>query len=92
VDELKALVFGEVGVVLDVKRGERQFTGDAAGGDPGVVDRTRTPTEPGVSLDLAQDGGGPEAARHDEDTGEEDPQAGAVVPVGGTSTGSARPR
>jgi hypothetical protein len=34
VDELEALVLGEVGVVVDVERGEWKLTGDAAGGDP----------------------------------------------------------
>jgi hypothetical protein len=43
VDEFEALVFGEVGVVLDAERGEREFADDAADGDPGVVGRLGRP-------------------------------------------------
>ena len=67
VDEFEALVLGEVGVVLDVERGEGKLAGDAAGGDPGVVDRSRATAEPGVGLDLAPTGGGLEAAGQDDD-------------------------
>jgi hypothetical protein len=48
-DDFEALVLDEVGVVLDVERGEWKIAGDAAGGDPGVVDRPRAPAEPGVA-------------------------------------------
>jgi hypothetical protein len=61
VDEFEAFVFGEVGVVLDIERGEWQLAGDAAGGDPGVVDRPRVPAGAGVRLDLASDRGSAEA-------------------------------
>jgi hypothetical protein len=55
VDEFEALVLREVGVVLEVERGERKLSGDAAGGDPGVVDRAWASRGPGIGLDLASD-------------------------------------
>jgi hypothetical protein len=61
VDEFETLVLREVGEVLDVERDEWEFADQAAGGDPGVVDRPRTPAEPGVGLDLAPDRAGVEA-------------------------------
>jgi hypothetical protein len=50
VDEFETFGFGEVGVVLDVERGEGKLAGGTAGGDPGVVDRPRSPAEAGVGL------------------------------------------
>ena len=79
VDEFEPFVFGEVGVVLDVERGERKFAGEAAGGDPRAVDRPWTSAQPGVGLDLAPDGGGLEAARQDDDAGEEGPESQPCV-------------
>ena len=43
VDEFEALVLGEVGVVLDVERREQEFAGEAADGNPRVVDRSGDP-------------------------------------------------
>jgi hypothetical protein len=79
VDDFEALLLNEVGVVLDVERGEGKLAGEAAGGDPGVVDRLRTPAEASVGLDLAPDGGGLEAARQDDDAREEGLQIGAAL-------------
>jgi hypothetical protein len=56
-DEGHALVLGEVCVVLDVERGERNVADEPAGGDPGVVDRSRAATKLGMRLDLAPQGG-----------------------------------
>ena len=53
VDEFEALVLGEVGVVLDVERGYREFADEAAGGDPGV-DRSRVGVELGIGAELKQ--------------------------------------
>jgi hypothetical protein len=78
-DEFEALVLGEVGWSLMVNVASGRSPGEAAGGDPGVVDRSRTSAEPGMGLDFAPDGGGLEAARQDDDAGEEDPQAGPAL-------------
>jgi hypothetical protein len=51
-DEFEALVLGEVGVVFDVERRERQPTDEAAGGDPGVVGRSWAAVQLGIGLDL----------------------------------------
>jgi hypothetical protein len=72
-------MLGEIGVVLDVECGEGNIAGNAAGRDPGVVDRPRTAAEPGVSPALAPDRGGMEAARQDDDAGEEDLEAGPAL-------------
>ena len=69
---------GEVGVVLDVERCEWTPSGETAETGQRVVDRSRAAAEPGVSLDLVPDGGGMEAARQDDDTGEEGAQAGGA--------------
>ena len=74
VDEFEALVLGEVGVVLDVERGERKLADEAAGGDPGVVGRAGAAAEPGVGLDLAPAGGEPGSVGEDDERGEEGPQ------------------
>jgi chloramphenicol 3-O-phosphotransferase len=47
-DEFKTFEFGEVGVVLDVERGEREFADEAAGRYPGVVRWPGSPAELGV--------------------------------------------
>jgi hypothetical protein len=62
VDEFDAFVLGEVGVVLmlNVASGSSRTRRQAA---IGVVDRAWTPAQPGMSLDLAPDGGSLEAAR-----------------------------
>jgi hypothetical protein len=54
VDELKALVLDEVGVVLDVERGEWQLADEAAGGNPGIVGRSRAAAGLAVGLDSSQ--------------------------------------
>jgi hypothetical protein len=80
VEEFEAFMLGGVDVVLDVERGERKIAGDAARGDPGVVDRPGASAEPPrVCLDLAPDGGGLEVARGDDDAGEECPETGSPL-------------
>ena len=78
-DELKAFVLGEVGVVLDVECGEGQLAGDAAGGDPGVVDWSGSAAESGLGLDLAPYRCCAEAAGQDDDAGEEGLKAGSPL-------------
>ena len=53
VDDFEAFVLREVGVVLDVERGERRPADEATGGDPRVVRRPRTAAQLGVGLDLS---------------------------------------
>jgi hypothetical protein len=75
-DKFEAFMLREVGVVLDVERREGELAGDAAGGDPGVVDRPGSTPEPGVGLDLTPDRRCAEAARQDDDAGKEGLKAG----------------
>jgi hypothetical protein len=42
-DQGEPVMSGEVGEVLDVERREREVVGEAARGDPGVVDRAGRP-------------------------------------------------
>ena len=94
-DELKALVLGEVGVVLDVERGEGKPADEAAGGDPGVVRRPGTAAELGVGLDLAPAGGDVLVVGEDDECREEGPASSPdfARPNGGQgSTWSVRRR
>ena len=72
-DEFEAFVLGEVGVVLDVERGEGKPADEAAGGDPGVVRRPGTAAELGVGLDLAPAGGDLLVLGEDDEFSEEGP-------------------
>ena len=72
VDEFEALVFGEVGVVLDVERGEGKPADETTSGDPRVVRRPGTAAELGVSLDLAPAGGHVLVVGEDDEFTEED--------------------
>ena len=63
-------MLGEVGIVLDVERGERKFADEAAGGDPGIVCRSRATAQPGVGLDLAPAGGDVLVVGKDDERGE----------------------
>jgi hypothetical protein len=70
VDDFEPFVLGDVGVVLDVQRGGWQFADKAAGGDPGVVGRSRSSAELGVGLDLASADGDVLVVGEDDECGE----------------------
>ena len=61
VDEFEAVVFGEVGVVLDIERGEWQLAGDAQAAIQESLTGRGRPRRRALRLDLASDRGGAEA-------------------------------
>ena len=72
-DHFEALVLREVGVVLDVERGEWELADEAAGCDPRVVRRPGPAAQLGVGLDLAPAGGDVLVVGEDDECSEEGP-------------------
>jgi hypothetical protein len=68
VGEDQALVLGEVCVVLGVEGGEGESFNDAAGGDPGVVDRSWASTKLASGLEVSPGAGHAVVDRQDHDT------------------------
>jgi hypothetical protein len=72
-------MFCEVLVVLEVQRCEGHFVGEAAGGDPHVVDRPGSSAQAGLCGQAAPDGGDCLVAGQDGDAGEPTSQFLAAV-------------
>lgn len=75
-NELQALMFAEVSEVLDVEGCEREIAGEAAGGDPAVVDRSWSTPLLCVRLELSPGSGDALAVGEDQGSSQERLHAG----------------